>query len=395
MTTTPEFVVYDGNPTNPFGNTPFGFFDSELEFQTDGPKVADFVAQRLGYPILDVELKDVNIYTCFEKAIIEYGNQINQFRAQDHALTLIGGTTASVNAQPIIGTPLSTVVRISSQYATEFGMGGPVEMKRGYVSASAFTQSYDLKSLWSDPYESGSALEIRKIYHDLPPSSIRFFSPFHGTTQQYGDLLDVGEGLTGAFGGGVAGGYLSTSFVIFPAYEDLLRIQAIEMNDLIRRSGYSFTISDNIVKFSPVFREDMVIWFDYYVIDDKKAKLLQENPDGNLASDFSNLPFENISYTQINSIGKTWIFKYTLALAKEMLGRVRSKYDTIPIPNQEIKLDGELLLREAQEEQKYLIEEIRETLDKTSVHGQLEREAKNVEFQREILKGSPLGIYIF
>lgn len=400
MATTPEFVIYDGNPGSPVGQTPFGFFDEDVAFQTEAPKVADFVAQRLGYPILDIELKDHNIYTCFEKAIVEYGNQVNQFRAQDHQFALLGADAGtSLTGKLITGTALPSIVRLCSDYATEVGAGGDVELKKGYVSCSRSTGEYDLKTLWADEHESGSAIEIRKVYHDLPPASIRFYSPFHGSwnTSDYdNDPLDVAEGLTGAFGGsGGLGGYLSTSFIMFPAYEDLLRIQAIEVNDKIRRSNYSFTISANIIRFTPRFYSDTVVWFDYYVLDEKIGGIVAPSEGESIVTDYSNIPFDNITYTDINSIGRSWIYKYTLSLAKEMLGRVRSKYEHIPIPDAEIKLDGDLLLAEAAEEKTALVEELRETLGQTSKLGQIEREAKIAEAQQEILKRAPLRIYIF
>ena len=400
MSTTPEFVIYDGNPGNPYGNTPFAFFDTEAAFQADAPKVANFVAQRLGYPILDVELKDANIYTCFEKAIVEYGNQVNQFRAIDHQMALLGrDATDTITGKLVTGTALPTVVRLASDYATEVAAGGEVELKKGFVSCSRSSSTYDLKELWADVYETGSAIEIRKVYHDLPPASIRFYSPFHGvwnSGQVPRDLLDVSEGLTGAFGGtGGVGGYLSTSFIMFPAYEDLLRIQAIEINDKIRRSNYSFTISNNIIRFTPRFYIDTVVWFDYYVVSDKFNRIISPESGSSLVTDFSNLPFDNITYTSINSVGRVWIYKYTLALAKEMLGRVRSKYEHIPIPDSEIKLDGDLLLSEAKDERIALIEELRETLQETSKQGQMKREAEIYEYQHKILAGAPLKIYIF
>ena len=184
---------------------------------------------------------------------------------------------------------------------------------------------------------------------------------------------------------------------MFPAYEDVLRIQAIELNDKIRRSNFSFTISDNVVRFTPVFNRDTIVWFDYYVVSEKGAGIadVAAASGSSLVSDFSNIPFDHIEYREINSIGRTWIYKYTLTLAKEMLGRIRSKYETIPIPNDSIRLDGNILLSEAADEKKYLIEEIRETLDKTSKHGQLQREAENVQNQLEVLKGVPLPFYVF
>jgi len=181
---------------------------------------------------------------------------------------------------------------------------------------------------------------------------------------------------------------------MMPAYEDLLRIQAIEINDMIRKSQYSFEIWNNSIRFSPYFTNDMPVYFDYLVVDDKQGPNSTYNPSGSIVSDYSNVPYSHISYTTINSIGRTWIFKYTLALAKETLGDIRSKYDNIPIPDALIKLDGELLRREGKEEKEYLVKELRETLEQTGLQAQMKKQAENAKYMQEIYQKTPFLIYI-
>src|SRR5210317_1667496 len=125
MATTPEYIAYDGQPSNPSGLTPFGIFDTESNFQIDGPKVANFVATRLGYPILDVELQDLQMYACFEEEVIEYGKQVNQFRARDYMYNMLGSSTSTdMTQRNIVGTALPQIIKLASDYGTEALSGG-------------------------------------------------------------------------------------------------------------------------------------------------------------------------------------------------------------------------------------------------------------------------------
>ncbi len=381
---TQEPIFYDGSPTNPVGVTPFGFFDADADFQTDAPKAAEWVARKLGYPVVEVELVDKQIYACFEEAITVYGNQVNQFNAREYMIALQGTSTAtSVTQRNVIASPLPQLVKIASDYGTEAQSGGNVNVKRGWISASIATQSYDLKTLWADPYESGSAIEIRRIYHYMPSAVARYYDPFATT----------GLGLTNLMAEFGFDGYSPpVTFVMMPAYEDLLRIQAIEINDMVRKSQYGFEISNNIIKFSPIFKRDSIVYFDYIVKSDKKANLLQSG--SNIASDLSNVPYTHISYTKTNDMSRTWIFKYTLALAKELLGIIRSKFENIPYPDGQIRLDGEILRREAADEKEFLIKELRETLEETGRQAQMKKQMENAENMQKMFANVPTLIYI-
>jgi hypothetical protein len=219
----------------------------------------------------------------------------------------------------------------------------------------------------------------------MPAAVARYYDPFAAT----------GLGLTNLMGEFGFDGYSpAVTFVMMPAYEDLLRIQAIEVNDMIRKSQYSFEISNNSIRFSPYFKNNTPVYFDYIVVDDKQGPGSTYNPSGSIVSDYSNVPYGHISYTTINSIGRTWIFKYTLALSKETLGDIRSKYDNIPIPDALIKLDGELLRREGKEEKEYLVKELRETLEQTGMQAQMKKQAENAKYMQEIYQKTPFLIYI-
>ena len=386
MATTPEYIAYDGQPANPSGLTPFGIFDTESNFQNDGPRVANFVATRLGYPILDVELQDLQIYACFEEAVIEYGKQVNQFRARDYMYNMLGSSTSTdMTQRNIIGTALPQIIKLASDYGTEALSGGDIDLKRGFIKTSPSVAAYDLKDPWGYVSESGEDLEIRKVYHEATPALARYYDPFAAT----------GLGITNLFAEFGFDGYSpAITFVMMPAYEDMLRVQAIEINDQIRKSIHTFTLSNNVLKVSPIPQTSFNMFFDYYVISDKTSATLQSGSKNEFVSDFSNIPLEHLPYNNINSIGKVWIYKYTLTLAKELLGLIRSKYERVPIPNSDIKMDGEVLRREAQQEKEMLIKELQETLTKAGYHEQMKLQAESAEAQNKILDRVPLAIYV-
>jgi hypothetical protein len=217
----------------------------------------------------------------------------------------------------------------------------------------------------------------------MPPAIARYYDPFATT----------GLGLTNLMAEfGFDGFSPPVTFVMMPAYEDLLRIQAIEINDMIRKSQYGFEVSNNIIKFQPIFTQDKTIYFDYMVVDDKQANTFQSGSD--VGSDLSNVPYTHISYTKTNDMSRTWVFKYTLALAKELLGIIRSKFSEIPYPDGEIKLDGEILRREAETEKETLIKELRETLEETGMQAQMKKQMENSKNMQEMFKNIPTLIYI-
>lgn len=180
-------------------------------------------------------------------------------------------------------------------------------------------------------------------------------------------------------------------FLIMPVFETALRIQSIEFNDVIRRSQYSFEIRNNKVRFTPMPGGER-IWFEYTVRDDKELTAVDDAADR--VSDFSNAPYTNMKYGAINDVGKRWIRKMTLILAKETLGRVLSKYESMPIPNAEVRMDGATLRQEAKAEKDQWYEQLRETLEETGRTKQMEKMAENEQKTQDILRMVPTVFYI-
>ena len=130
--------------------------------------------------------------------------------------------------------------------------------------------------------------------------------------------------------------------------------------------------------------------FQYVKLSERKATL-----SGTATiSDFSDIPYSSLVYSKINAAGKQWIRKYTLANAKELLGTIRSKYASIPIPGSETSLDGDTLRSEAATEKSELVTQLREDLDLASKRNLMEREKEISEFQQELINRVPLHIYI-
>jgi len=380
--------IWPGSGSAVSESTPFGTFDNQSTFQTDAPKFANWAARRLGYPIMDVELQDTSFYACFEEASLEYSSQVNQYNIIDNLLQLKGQSTGSDLTHKNVTPTLGRTVALSKQYGTEASLpvGGNVDLKKGSITVNSGSQEYDLNALYAAVSESGKSIEIRRVYHGATPAIQRYFDPY--ATTGYGT-----QNLIEGFG---FGSYSpAVSFTMMPIFEDLLRVQAIEMNDEIRKSAYSFHIVNNKLRIFPDPSDTFKVWFDYYLTEDKNSGLTQGDAvaTGSI-SDFSNVPYNTMSYNHINDPGKTWIRKYGLALSKEILGAVRSKYGTIPIPNSEVTMDGDALRTEAATEKDQLITQLRETLEQTSRRSLTEKDQEESEFLQQKLSKVPIPIFI-
>ena len=379
--------IWAGSSSFQSGATPWGFYDSDNEFTSSADKFADWSARRLGYPIMAIELQSGSFYACFEESITEYSAQVNQFNIKDNLLTLQGRATGSSNSltHKRVTPTMGRTVFLSKQYGTEAGVGGNVDIKKGSITISSGSQEYDLNSLFVDGSGSGS-IEVRRVYYEGTPAMQRFFDPY--ATTGYGTINMI-EG----FG---FGNYSpAVSFTLMPLFDDLLRVQAIELNDSIRKSAYSFSLVNNKVRVFPDPTESSTLYFDYVNTSERDDPLFTEYSGSvGVISDYSNIPYDNMQYKYINDVGRQWIRKYGLALCKELLGMIRSKYGTIPIPNADTTLDGETLRGEAATEKEQLITELREMLEQTSRKALLEADKDEAEFLQEKLQKIPYPIYI-
>ena len=383
------------------GSTPFGIYDNDTDFRNDGPKTAVWCAKRLGYPVVDVELIDEQFYACFEESTSEYSSQVNQFNLRNNLDILRGqkkqafGGRSNYSQTLVDGSFLPTIVRMSQQYGTLSGVGGSTSIKKAYIDLVPGQQRYDLMSAsvdidsntsFTNMFSGSSTVDVTRVYHEATPAIQRFFDPYSVGGQGTLNLLDeMGFGSYSP----------AAQFLLMPLYEDALRIQAIELNDHIRKSHHSFNIVNNVIEVFPLPKADhgpSRLYFDYMSRDEFEHDSQTIQSDS--LSDYSDIPYDFIQYSNINDVGKQWIRKYTLALSKELLGAIREKYSSIPIPDAEISLDGAALRAEAQVEKDMLVTQLRENLEELSRKNVMENKTHESNHQQEMLRKVPLKIYV-
>jgi hypothetical protein len=378
--------------------TPFGFYDNDSQFKLDANKVANFCALRLGYPIENVELQDINFWAGFEEAVTIYGNELYAYQTRDNYLSLEGAST-SIDVNTDVVTPtMATIVRLSQQYGEEAGAGGNVTWYKGRLTLTPGVQDYDL-SLWAKDQGIVGGIEIKNVFYQAPPAINQLYST---------SLLTGQGGLGGVPPAGLYGfGYGYANYLMMPTSFTMQNIQAIEMQNQVTLSNYTFNIVNNILSVFPVpgtgfaggdFDGGEDLWYGQYLVFDFikiQDRIDAAFADGtNKISNTSNVPYVNPVYSNINSIGRSWIFEYALAKAKEVLGLVRNKYSTIPIPGSEVTLNGNELVSSATAEKEALILRLREYFNETSRQALLERrQAESVARQAE-LNQVPMTIFI-
>jgi len=383
------------------GQTAFGIYDSDPQFAADADKMLDFTFRKLGDPVMQVELTPDNVYEAFEEACLEYSAIINMYQAKSVLSTLLGTPTGSLtgkeNKYP--NKSLELAKRMAGPFSAEAGVGD-VNIMSASIMTSAGTSKYDLNPLVvgtgsftggdnsQNPavFPTGSdglplRIYIKEIYHPDPLSAYRFF----GTTSAINYLNNEFsfESFTP-----------ETIFYLLPIWEDVLRGMQFKMSNKVRRSNYSYDLHHNELTLYPAPQMSIPLFFTYTVAQDPYAPSVQGDTTTDGVANVSNVPFDNIKYSQLNSIGKQWIRKMTVALSKEMLGRIRGKMQTIPIPNGDLTLDGNELLTDARAEQDALRGELKELLEDTTYDKLAAREAQMAADLENIIKEVPLGIYI-
>jgi hypothetical protein len=379
--------IWPGSSSFAPGETPFGFYDNDPEFRRDADKVAVFCANRMGYPLVDIELQSGSFYTAFEEAVTIYGNEIWAYIVRDNFLDLEGISIFDELNETIITPSMKTIVKLTQQYADEAGVGGTIPWYSGSFDLVANQQNYSFENFMTASGFTGSAysegIEVKRVFFQEPvPASAQYLDPYTG----FGFGGSIAAGLVGVGGFGGDMGYL-----MMPLSYDMQVIQSIEMNEMVRWADYSFEIHANELKVFPRPKKtEGKIWFQYIFEKDRGGVKCAADQVNNVG----NANFKNPNYSLINSIGRQWIFEMTLAIAKEMLGYVRGKYSSIPIPNAEVNLNQQDLLAAATAEKTALIERLRAYLDETSRKALLERKAQEAESKMVELQQVPWTIFI-
>ena len=388
-------IAYNANPTLP-PPTAFGFYNNDIDFQTDADKITVFCARRLGWPIENVELQDIQFWTAFEEATTVYGNELYAFKQREDYISMEGSENSYSSgadfSETLITPNLQNIVRLSDEYGEQAGVGGNVTWYSGSIELTQSIQDYDLND-WAVRTlgVSGKQLEIKRVFYEGIPASAQYFAVG-------GAGLGAMGGATGFMGfGGVPGYGMYNTYLMSPLSYNVQAIQATELAQDILFDAYSFELINNQLRIFPIpgTGEDGnpgKLWFQYTLVDQVYEDSLQSG--SNLITNISQYPYNNPIYSTVNSIGRSWIFEYTLALVKETLGNVRNKYSQIPIPGAEVTLNGQDLINQAQTAKDALITRLREYFDQTSRQSMLERRAAESVARVSEINNVPMTIFI-
>jgi hypothetical protein len=371
------------------GDTPFGFYDDDYDFQQDCDKFAMFASRRLGYPIMDIELQDIHFYAAFEEAVTTYGNEVFAYKIRENQLSLEGADASKDVTNSTVTPGMGNIIRLSKQYGAEAGSGGNVTWYKDSIPLKNNVQDYDLNAWAAEKgLDRKGGIEIKRVHFEAPPAITQYYDPYSGT----------GFGFQALFNSfGFAAMSPATNYLMMPLSYDLQTIQAIEMNQQVRKSNYSFEIINNRLRVFPIPQNDGGrMWFEYIVNDERIDSSEAEGNDAiaNRVTSVADAPYSNPVYTRINAPGRQWIYEYALCFVRETLGDVRNKYSQIPIPNAEIQLNGDDLISQGREDRFRLIDRLREYLEQTSRRRLLERRADESEFRSKELNQVPMTIYV-
>lgn len=378
--------------TQTLNPTPFGFFDDDIHFQGEADSIVTFVKRKLGDDILSVELTKKQIWACFEESFMEYGAIINKHQAQSQLSNLLGMSTGSMDGaeQRFPRETVEFMLRRAEPYAVEAGLGGSYSSMSGSIALEKGRQDYDLYKELKDAdgnlivnnaaNSPKGKMKIMEVYHYEPQAAYRFFDT--NSALNYLNNEFSFESFTP-----------ETVFYVLPVFEDVLRAGQLNLSYKIRRSNYSYRISGTSLRIYPIptAEDPKSLWIRVqFPMDSMKAPYEDSTTYG--VSNLSNVPFGNLKYERVNSIGRQWVRQYALALSKELLGQIRSKFSSVPIPGSDLTLNGTDLVSQGREDKNLLKDKLVEMLTEMTYSKMLEDEATAAESLRNILKGIPVPL---
>ena len=388
------------NTTNP---TPYGFYDGESSFQTEADSILTFVKRKLGDDVLSVELTNKQIWATLEESTLEFSSILNTYQAKSQIANFLGmpitgsDGTMSGSEGKYPRENLDYLTRFAEPYAQETGIGGSYNTVSGSIELKAGQQDYNIYNLLKDSNDThifssslntkNSKMQIVEVFHFSPQAAYRFFDTTSAINYLNNEFSF--ESFTP-----------ETIFYVLPVFEDILRAGQLDLSNRVRRSNYSYKVSGQNIRIYPMPSGEPTqpkqLWIRVkFYSDPLNTPYRDDTIEG--VSNLSNLPFGNIPYANINSIGRQWIRQYSLALSKELLGQVRSKFSNVPIPGAELQLNGKDLITQAREDLKSLQTQLREMLDTMTYDKLMEMAATRAEFVNKQLKFIPMpdGLAIF
>jgi len=399
-----------GSVNDVAGALPLGIYASSDSFISGAADQVAYTYKHLGGDVLDLEITDGNVYAAYETAVLDYSYLVNIHQAKNALGSYLGGTTGSfdedgqlVSGDDLVGADVALKFpkfrliyerQIGNEMSTQAGYGGTQPIYSGSIDIVTGQQDYDLQAIVSASAALGTfgytgdaekRIVVTRLFYKTPHAMWRFYG-YYGGLNTVGNLSSYGQFTD------------DSSFEIIPVWQNLLQARAFEDAIYTRNSHYSYEIKNNKVRLypQPVDASPNKFWFHFYVLQDNDA---WENTAGQDTgqdgiNNMNTLPFENIPYASINSIGKQWIRRYALALSKCILGETRSKFGTIPIPGESVTLNGEALKTEGKEEKDKLRDELKEVLDEMTYVKLMENNKTMSEMTEETMKRSPLPVFV-
>jgi hypothetical protein len=412
--TTPSNILPSaGTPSSVAVTLPFGVYASSTSFLSGAADQVAYTFKKLGGDVLDIELTEGNVYAAYEESILEYSYLINLHQGKSAMSSYLGGTTASFNqdGEVTAGHALEDTNvalrypkfdygytrRTSERIATETNVGGTLPIYSASFTMNTDAQDYDLQTIISASSAAGTPGEgyygevkdkriiVRKVFFKTPRAMWRFYG-YYGGFSVVGNMRTYGQFAD------------DSTFEIVPVWQN--KLQAILYEDALttRLSHYSYEIKDNMLRIFP--RPDETspekFWVQFSI--DSQYDVWEDGPRGKSGTEGINnlntLPFQNIPYENINSIGKQWIRRFALALTKEMLGQIRGKFAVVPIPGESVTLNAAELLSQASEEREVLREELKAILDEITYDKLAEKDGAAAQAANQFLANVPAGIYV-
>lgn len=371
--------------------TPFGVFDLESDFIAEADKMIVFVKRKLGDDVLSVELTKKQIWANFEEACFEYGSILNQYQAKSQLVNWLGYATGTLSGSENLypRESLEFLTRFAEPYASEADVGGSYNQISGSIPLEVGRQDYDIyeelvaadgtKIVSSSLNTMSGKMRISEVFHFSPQAAYRFF-----------DTTSAINYLNNAFS--FESFTPETIFYVLPVFEDVLRAGQLDLSNRVRRSNYSYKVIGTKIRIYPIptrVTEPMPRLFIRvkFMQDPIRPAFTDRSIYG--VSNLSNIPFGNLQFNRINSIGRQWIRQYTLALSMETLGLIRSKMGTLPVPGGTVTLNGADLVSKGREDKKEFITKLKEMLDTMTYDKLIEQQATRSENLSKQLKFIP------
>jgi len=393
---------------------PFGIYTGSSDFLSGASLQVNYVYKKLGGDVVDIELTPSNVYAAYEEAVLEYSYIFNLHHGKNTLSSVLGATTGTFNHKGDLLTGPSgvnlTFPRYQFTYAmnvgdgvtTAAGLGGTLREYSASFQPTDLVQDYDIQAIITSSSDSGvndsgdavpyagkvghNRVYVTKVFYKSPRAMWRFYG-------YYGGVGVVGNYSTyGQFAD-------DSTFEIIPTWQN--KMQAIMYEDSIytRTSHYSYELINNKLRLYPnpsdwAFSDGEKIWVRFYIKTDAWSEEDSTRAGIKGVNNVNTMPLDNIPYANINAIGKQWIRKYALALCKEMLGQIRGKFTTIPIPGESVTLNHSELLAQAKEEQTTLRDKLMEILKEMEYSELVKKDAEITDAAANTLKQSPLPIFV-